>query len=261
MIKILEEIFKILEEEDDIIDLGIIEWSTPIPYFGNFNNAKIATVGINPSNREFTDSNNEALKNNRFHTLKSLNLNNWNEISEIHLLKILDNCNQYFENNPYSQWFNKLEFLLSDTSYSYYFPLSNVCHLDLIPFATLKKWSNLSIKNQKELLNKCADILGDIINESKIEYIILNGTTVISTFEKVSNISLDKNLQETWQLNRINDSHVLGYSFTGTFNKIGNVELNREIKLIGFNHNIQSSFGITRDVMLNIKKWINTQIR
>lgn len=260
MIKILEDIFKIFKD-DDITDLGIIEWSTPIPYFGNFENAKIATIGINPSNREFTDSNNTILKINRFHTLDSLELNNWDEINENHLLKILDACNQYFEYNPYSQWFNKLEFLLSGTSYSYYFPLSNVCHLDLIPFATLKKWSSLSIKNQKNLLNKCADLLGHIINESKLECIILNGMTVISTFEKVSNISLNKNVQESWQLDRANTSHVLGYSFTGKCNKIGNVKLNREIELIGFNHNIQSSFGITKQVMMNIKNWISMQIK
>lgn len=260
MIKILLEIFKLLNDED-IIELDIIKWSTPIPYFGNFNNSKIATLGINPSNREFTDSENNSLINNRLQTLDSLGLNNWREINDEHLQKILDTCDQYFENNPYRQWFNKLEYLLSETPYSYYFPLSNVCHLDLIPFATSKKWSNIPLKNQKNLLNKGADILGHIINESKLEYIILNGTTVISTFENISNLVLNRTLQNSWQLERINNPHVLGYSFTGTFNKIGGVELNREIKILGFNHNIQSSFGITKEVMLNIKKWTNTIIK
>jgi len=257
MNKILELIFNLMLENDDF---GIISWSTPIPYFGNFNNSKIATLGINPSNREFTDNNNHILKNNRLHSLYSLKINDWSELNQDHLSKILDSCNNYFENNPYSNWFNKLEFLLADTPYSYYFPLSNVCHLDLIPIATEKKWSGLSIDIQKCLLNKCADILGNIVKESKLEYLILNGTTVISNFEKISNVSLNKKLENNWKLKRSNGKDVLGYSFKGKVSKIGNIELNKEVKIIGFNHNIQSSYGISKTVMLDIKDWINSQI-
>ena len=39
----------------DIAETGIIPWAAPIPVFGDLCTSRVATVGLNPSNREFVD--------------------------------------------------------------------------------------------------------------------------------------------------------------------------------------------------------------
>ncbi len=38
-----------------------ISWASPVPSFGNISRSNIATLGINPSNREFVDENGHEL--------------------------------------------------------------------------------------------------------------------------------------------------------------------------------------------------------
>jgi hypothetical protein len=58
------------------VELGtsVIEWGCPVPCFGNISRARVATVGLNPSNREFVDETGHELAGEfrRFHTLASL---------------------------------------------------------------------------------------------------------------------------------------------------------------------------------------------
>jgi hypothetical protein len=37
---------------------------------------------------------------------------------------------------------------------------------------------------------------------------------------------------------------------------LSGIQLEREILILAFNHNLQSSFGVTRDVILAIRSWI-----
>src|SRR5690348_5636215 len=59
----------------------VIHWGCPVPSFGNLSTAKIATLGLNPSNREFVDKNGRELDgvHRRFHTLNSLGLSKWSD--------------------------------------------------------------------------------------------------------------------------------------------------------------------------------------
>ena len=85
-------------------------------------NSKIATIGLNPSNREFLDVEGKELDKElrRLQTLNSLGIQNWSEIKEEHINVIIDACQCYFENNPYNGWFRILDDLISGTSTSYY---------------------------------------------------------------------------------------------------------------------------------------------
>ena len=42
-------------DDSELFGTGIIEWSCPIPVFGNIERSRVATLGINPSCREFLD--------------------------------------------------------------------------------------------------------------------------------------------------------------------------------------------------------------
>jgi len=239
-------------------DTDVILWGSPVLSFGNLNHAKIATIGLNPSNKEFVNSNGEELTgiNRRFPTLGSLGLSSWSEVEDEHIESITEYCFDYFKRNPYDGWFKKLDQLISGTSVSYYFPSLQACHLDLVPFATSCKWTDLPNNKRNELLELCRDSLGLLLKDSQINIILLNGRTVIDNFEKVTNIKLDVKAMPEWNLPRKDCGSVAGFAYEGLVNEIGGFSLGKEVKVLGFNHNIQSSYGVTKNVVLSIRDWI-----
>lgn len=243
-------------------ELSIMPWASPVLSFGDISKSKIATLGINPSNREFVNVENNELKGNnrRFHTLFSLGLSKWSDVDEKQLQLIFDTYNEYFSRNPYDGWFKKLDYVMSGTSVSYYFPSYEACHLDLIPFATGEKWSSLNPLQQNTLLQYFEDTLGTIITNSTIEILLLNGQTVVNNFEKISNVEFEKKFQKDWELPRKISNGVKGYSYEGYVSSIGGVDLKRNIKVLGYNHNIQSSFGVRSEVLASIREWLSKNI-
>lgn len=256
-------ILKSVEAYSDpiFIESSVIKWASPIISFGNLEKAKVATVGLNPSDMEFVDRNKEELKSDsrRFHTLSSLNIEKWDDLDDHQTMKILEMNKRYFSNNPYNLWFKKLNYLLEDSDLSYYFPLNNACHIDIVPYATSKKWVELKSEEKQYLINKSKEILDNILKVSNISFLVLNGRSVIENFQKVFDINFEVNHQSSWDLKQNGGRIVKGYSFIGNISNVGNVELPRIIKVVGYNHNIQSSFGITKYVLDEIKKWITEQ--
>lgn len=242
----------------ELTKANLIKWGCPIPSFGNLLSAKLATIGLNPSNREFVDEVGKELDGvyRRFHTLSSLGLATWHEAEDTHYDLILDYCFNYFYRNPYDSWFKKLDHIISGTSFSYYFPSGFACHLDLIPYATANKWTELSPSNRNLLLELSSDFLGQLLNNSEITTIVLNGQTVVDNLQKVSGAELKKVCRKEWTLPRKTSTGVIGYSYEGEINRIGNVQLKRKLKVLGYNHNIQSSFGVTKNVQDSIRHWI-----
>lgn len=243
-------------------EVDVISWSSPIPSFGNLATAKIATVGLNPSNREFVDESGRELEgaDRRFHTLRSLGLKKWKEVQGDHLELIIDYCFNYFSRNPYDSWFKKLDHIISGSSLSYYFPSGAACHLDLIPYATFTKWTDLLPSQRKKLLEFSSDYLGMLINHSQIEILVLNGQTVVHNIEQVSGCQLKKTHRRDWSLPRKSVDAVQGFSYQGKIDRIGRVTLNKPLEVLGYNHNIQSSFGVTKNVQKSIRNWVTESI-
>ncbi len=239
-------------------NLDIIEWASPIPYFGDPSKSSIATVGINPSNREFVNPNGFELTGNerRFETLNSLGISNWNSLKQDHLYKIYTSCTEYFFNNPYDAWFKVLDKILGQTNFSFYSSLFHACHLDLIPYATEKKWAYLSTRQKAELLKASKRFLGETVKNSPIMILVLNGKTVVDTFSKMTDISLLSYPKEEWTLPRNSGPGVSGIAYKGELSTISGVSMDRKIKVLGYNHNIQSSFGVTTQVKTQIQSWI-----
>ena len=138
-------------------DTAAIDWTPPVPAFGDPFRAQVATLGLNPSDREFVDVHGRELDGvqRRFPTLRSFGLQAWHEATDAHLDEIAEACRFYFERNPYDAWFNRLDFLIQDTSTSFYTPLSPATHLDLVPYATGMKWATLP-KRDRALLSEGA---------------------------------------------------------------------------------------------------------
>ena len=242
-----------------IAEADVIAWGSPVPSFGDLSVAKVATLGLNPSRREFVDASGTELSGplRRFHTLNSLGLVSWPEADCRHLQAILDSCKHYFARNPYRGWFAKLEQVISGTSASYFDPTSPACHLDLVPYATGRKWAELSLQQRSSLISATADTLGALMRDSPLQLLILNGKSVVDLFQQVASVKLSKNPVEDWSLSRHSGHPVAGYAFRGSARSIGGIDLGREMAVVGFNHNLQSSYGVTAEVTSSIRSWVS----
>ena len=114
----------LIDRLDDprIADAGVIRWGAPVPSFGDLSTSKVATLGLNPSNREFVDEIGRELdgRDRRFHSLQSLGLSSWEDANATHLRMILSSCKNYFLCNPYDRWFKRLDVIVSGTEASFY---------------------------------------------------------------------------------------------------------------------------------------------
>jgi hypothetical protein len=239
----------------------VIDWACPIPAFGNLAESKVATLGINPSNKEFVDAFGDELSGSarRFHTLNSFNLDSWAKAEESHIATIQESCDQYFRRNPYDRWFKRLDEVLESAGYSFYEPMFNASHLDLVPLATSDKWMNLPTKSRTELLSYYGDVLALLIRQSKFQLIILNGKTVVDGFQKLAGMTLSVIPDERLDLQRKTGRPVRGYFYRGIINNMRGIRLDRRILILGYNHNLQSSFGVTTKVRLLISQWIRNE--
>jgi hypothetical protein len=244
--------------QDGLSETTVIPWSCPVPSFGDVSRARVATLGLNPSNREFVDQSGKELvgPSRRFHTLGSLGLAHWSEAKSEHMRLVGESCRTYFLGNPYDTWFRQLDHVLAEANVSYYGLIGGACHLDLIPYATARKWTDLSSRQRSSLFRVAGDTLGHLLAESPIRLLVLNGSAVVTHFQNLSGIRLEKQVIKDWTLYRRSQPDVLGTAYRGVISHLLGVKLRRDVSVFGFNHNIQSSFGVTREVKLSIRRSI-----
>jgi hypothetical protein len=237
---------------------GVIPWSSPVPSFGDPSRAIVATLGLNPSNREFVDGGGAELagEERRFHTLSSLGLKRWSDAEAAHVQQIAEYCWTYFSRNPYDTWFRQLDAIIAGTRHSYYEEAAHACHLDLVPYATSSKWTGLSRAQRLALLRVAGDTLALLLRDSPIRVLVLNGASVVQNFSDLANVALAERRMMGWSLRRVGSPDVSGIAYAGTIDEVLGVKLGRRVTILGFNHNLQSSFGVTREVRASIARWI-----
>lgn len=252
-----------LTDADNLAHLNVIGWGCPIPFFGHVESSQIATVGINPSNREFVGNDGIELIGHlrRLPTLQSLGLEDWAQADFKAMYDILSACQQYFEHNPYTGWFGTLQHLIEPTGHSYYSPLSNACHLDLVPWATSLKWGTMPPLVRKKLIQQAASALLRLIASSSLRVLILNGREVVRQFENLVGLQMTSQRVPSWDLPRTSGNSVAGVAYHARLNWLAGLPLDRELLVLGYNHNLQSSFGVTSAVRHHIRDWISTQYR
>ena len=236
----------------------VLPWGSPVLAFGDLATARVATVGVNPSDREFVDRSGQELKGRRrrFHTLHSLGIESWAEADARHMRMILDTYRSYFFRNPYDSWFRRLDFVIAGTGASYYDPAGLACHLDLVPYATERKWSELGAHQRTLLLELSRDVLGNLLRNSPVDVLVLNGNSVVRQFERMSGTDFESREMPSWSLTHGRLGSTRGLGFRGRVDVIGNTALDRSILVLGFNHNLQSSWGVSREVARSIRGWI-----
>jgi len=188
-------------------DCGVVRGSTPVVSFGDFTKAKVATIGINPSSKEFMDTSssgttNELLPDEKkrladYESLGILSTDPLDDDTAQYMLgadgakEIWEGCRDYFKGpNAYWSWFSDLEMVLSGASVSY--KDSSACHLDISPWATDPVFRDLDKTQQKQLLLGESDFLEWQIAKSNIGILVINGATVYESLKTLPAFNLEE---------------------------------------------------------------------
>ena len=159
--------------------VGIAKGTTPVISFGDYTTAKIATIGINPSIREFKPSKgvlfDKSKKRLTDHDTLGISME-YKQYSDAEATKIWEGCKSYFQNkNAYWTWFKHLEELIQHTGASY---KSDATHLDITPWTTEPVWSKLDAGDASKLLGLNLSNLNKQIEYSGIRTVLFNGRQV-----------------------------------------------------------------------------------
>jgi hypothetical protein len=174
----------------------LVEFSTPVVSFGYPKNAKVATLGINPSSNEFQigNGNKNPLSGDskRLVDTESLGTSQPEALTREQAVKVIEGCYSYFEKNPY-EWFDDLqEYALTPTGTS--FKAGSACHLDLVQWATDPVWQDKRMPKETKrlLLEKDKDFLEYQLTAYDFKYVFLNGSTVLEQVEKLNLLTFEK---------------------------------------------------------------------
>jgi len=127
--------------------IPILGSSIPVLFFGHATTAKVATVGINPSSREFVTGKGDPLSLPRFF-IPSTPCNG-NPLQEIEAISTVQSMFAYFDTHPY-KWFDGPTAFLDSMGTS--FINGTAVHTDIAsPYATCEPWGQLSHDQQETL--------------------------------------------------------------------------------------------------------------
>lgn len=153
--------------------------STPVLFFGDLFTARVATVGLNPSDREFLDRNGEQLAGplRRFETLDSLGSTNRTSLTDAQCDQAITTMRGYFgDGKPIYGWFRALARVTDGLGFD--FTRGEVAHLDLVQEATKPTWSGLPPEEQTRLLDADLPFLRWQITSFPLELVVCTGKTV-----------------------------------------------------------------------------------
>ena len=172
------------------VGVGVIPLTTPVVSFGNFTTARIATLGINPSSKEFLAGKKlRSSQKKRLVDFESLGKKNESNLTSEEANEVWRGCKEYFSGkNAYWSWFKHFDEILTRIDSGYRSGLS--AHLDLSPWATSPIWNKMTASQKSALVNQDPGFLTWQLKESPIRTIIFNGTSVRKALESTKGFHL-----------------------------------------------------------------------
>ncbi len=231
---------------------SVIAGSTPVISFGDFTRAKIATLGINPSSKEFLSRKKLIIVGKkRLADYETLGLGKNDRLNSSHVEAVWNGCQNYFAKsaNPYMTWFGQLDQIIKKAGYSY--SNGTACHLDLIQWATDPVWRDLSVGEQKALLQSDLDFFLWQSEMPNIDLRLLNGKTAVENFMNYTNFELKKIDQIQFR----NGDRMQPINLFKGFGKKGE-------PILGWSINIQSARlkqGVRPEVIGLLGRWVKSQ--
>lgn len=210
----------------------IIAGSTPVVAFGDFLNARVATLGLNPSRVEFQTSPGGGLlpeKDRRLATMDSLKLSSLPAATNEQVAEAVAQCCNYFQRNPYRKWFDQLDRLLQTATGTSYYE-GTACHLDLVQWATDPVWGKIQSRDVRNaLLAADRGFLRAQLEQEHIEVVLLNGRGVVEAVTKAFELPFE--LRPDVSVGGKSSSILRARAFGAVF--------------LGWSKNFQSSYGMT----------------
>ena len=161
---------------------GVVGGGLPVLFFGNIWEARVATVGLNPSKLEYLDPRRSELEGEqrRFESLRSLEVEDRASLTDQQCGAALDRMRDYFlPGRPVlTRWFRPLMKVIGGMGLSY--EHGDVVHLDLVQEPTIKGWSDLDPTEWKALLADDLPFLLWELESFPISTVICNGATPLS---------------------------------------------------------------------------------
>lgn len=207
----------------------VVPGSVPVVAFGDPTRAEVATLGINPSAREFVeDSLPLTGDRRRLATLDALGAVDCGDLTAGQVAAVVADCAAYFQRRPYRRWFDPLDKLLrAGTDASYYD--GSACHLDLVQWATDPAWSGLAADVQQALLDDGVPHLRAQLSYENVRLVVLNGRRVLAHVDTLG-------LADLTEVDRLPVGTTTCRLYTGT---------GGGVRWVGWSTNLQSSWGIS----------------
>jgi hypothetical protein len=152
----------------------------PVLFFGDLFAAKVATVGLNPSDQEYLTKGGQMLAGpaQRFATLASLGAPDRASLTNAHCDEAIERMRDYYdEGKPvYGSWFNALSRVVDGFGVS--FRDRTAAHLDLLQESTSPVWSELPASEREALLAQDLPFLDWEIRRFPLKAVICTAKTV-----------------------------------------------------------------------------------
>lgn len=219
-----------------------VSGSLPVLFFGELLSATVATIGLNPSAREYVDRHGKELDGlfRRFETEHSLGVTGRHQLTSEQCDQAIETMRSYYRpGKPVYSWFRSLERVLSGMGVSYV--AGEAAHLDLVQEATHPTWSALKVADSAEtaaLLAADTPFLLWQLRSFPLRAVVCNGRTVfdaVCTLTGAKLVETGKFARLTWNVATTEvggrTMAVVGWNFplaraTG-LDKAGHVELGR----------------------------------
>jgi hypothetical protein len=214
---------------------AFVQGSTPVISFGDVLTAEVATIGINPSRREFDDNGWLTGATRRLATLESLAAEPGLSLTYEQARQVVEDCNRYFlpSRNPYWRWFKRLDELLTRSIGTSYRD-GTACHLDLVQWATDPIWGKLTDKAERRaLLVEGRPHLERLLSESNVHLVLAAGRAVTTQLKRIGLV--------TWEEV---DKIPLGATTCTLLRGTG-----EGISYVGWSTNVQSGWGVSNEFM------------
>jgi hypothetical protein len=238
----------------------VVALSTPVVSFGNPNISRVATVGINPSRREFEGRDRGARLENdrkRLVDLNTLGAKSCDSITHDQAREVLEGCFDYFAGTThYGEWFDPLEQAVLNPIEASYFGKKtySAVHLDLVQWATDPVWSQIEDRElASTLLEEDSGFLRKQLQTYDFTYIFLNGKEVC---EQIQNLGI-------YELSHVGDLQWKSGEGSRTSKIYTGVGKKGEI-VVGWTLNIQGMKVTNQErsrIYAEIAKWIQICIQ
>lgn len=181
--------------------------SLPVLFFGDLWTARVATVGINPSRREYQDRRGQELDgaDRRFETLASLGAPDRSCLTDAQCERAIVTMRAYFDpGKPVYAWFAPMTRVVRGLGHEY--GQRQVAHLDLVQEATDPTWSALLTQRPEEaraLVERDTTFLRWQIDTFPLRTLVCNGRSVFERVVAITGariVARDRLARVTWSV-------------------------------------------------------------